>query len=59
MANDGRKIKKQKNRGKECFKEVTGDQIPFSLIRLEYEDKSLQVKVYDHETKEYVHCFTQ
>lgn len=58
FANDGRKVRPQRRSDRQCFREVTGRDLPYSLIRVEYEQKAITVSVYDHGAKQYTHCFT-
>ena len=42
-----------------CYKHLTGKDVPFSKIAIEYEKGGLTVSVYDHEVQGFVHCFSQ
>ena len=59
FANNGRKVLKQSDPDKECFREVTGSHLSFSKIAVEYESPMLHVSTWDHESAQFVHCFSQ
>ena len=42
-----------------CYREVTGGHLHFSKIAIEYEKPMLSVSVYDHDSAQFVHCFSQ
>ena len=44
---------------KTCYRELTGKHLHFSKIAIEYEKPMLSVSVYDHESAQFVHCFSQ
>ena len=56
--NDGKNVKAQSKSDQQCYREVLGDYLPFSKIAIEYEKPFLRVSTYDHDAKEYVHCFS-
>lgn len=38
---------------------MTGSHLHFSKLQIEYEKPLLHVSTYDHESAQYVHCFSQ
>ena len=52
-------MSKQNSPDKTCFRELTGKHLHFSKIAIEYEKPMLTVQVYDHESQQFVHCFSQ
>ena len=58
FANNGRKVLKQNAPDKECFRELTGSQLNFSKVAIEYEKPMLHVSTYDHDSRQFLHCFS-
>lgn len=57
--NDGEKGTRQSEPSEKCYRELTGSHLHFSKIQIEYEKPILSVAVYDHESEQFVHCFSQ
>jgi len=50
---------KQNSPDKTCYRELTGSHLQFSKIQIEYESPILSVSVFDHESQQFLHCFSQ
>lgn len=59
FTNDGKVVQMQMSPDKTCYRELTGKQLHFSKVAVEYERPMLSVSVYDHESAQFVHCFSQ
>lgn len=59
FANDGKKMLKQNSPERTCYRELTGNQRPFSKVSIEYEHPTLTVQTYDHDSGQFLHCFSQ
>ena len=58
FTNDGKNMKPQSRSDKQCYREVFGDHLHFSKIAIEYEKPLIRVSTYDHDSREFVHCFS-
>ena len=59
FANNGRRVLKQNDPDKECFRELTGSHLQYSKVAIEYEKPMLHVSTYDHDSQQFLHCFSQ
>ena len=59
FANDGKRMLKQNNKQNTCYRELTGNHLHFSKVAIEYEKPMLTVSTYDHDSQQFVHCFSQ
>ena len=58
FANDGKNMAAKSRPDKQCFKEVFGDKLHFSKLKIEYEEPVIRVSVFEHDSAQFVHCFS-